>query len=420
MEAPRCARASVGPTGGVGVALRRFLPSFTHRYAPDAHTLQVLKRLSRCHTGEAGWSLWQCGACSAAHWRPLGCGDRHCPDCQNRRREDWLAKQKQSLLPVRYYHWVFTLPASLRAVALQNQASLYRLLFDAAAGTLLRFGWENFNAELGVTALLHTWGQNLMDHPHVHCLVTGGGLRCDQDGTKCWIGPKQARFLFPVKAVSTVFAGKFIEALQQLQQKGKLCLEGHLTELAKPEAWERFIAQLRSAKWVVFAKGSVAGPESVLEYLGRYTHRVAISNARIEQVDEAGVRFRYKDYRTGGTTRTMTLVGEEFVRRLSLHVLPEGFTKIRHYGLLGNNRRAKAVPLAREALRGSQWEHRLVVSPRIVAWITDQGLTCPRCQQAELLCVGRLDRNGKFTPLAAGARQLRIHTGDPPKLADTS
>lgn len=419
MEAPRCG-APVEDRPSVGAVLRRFLPEFSGLYPQVPHTLHVLRRLSHCHTGRVGWSLWQCALCRSSHWRPLGCGDRHCPDCQGQRREQWLEAQRESLLPVRYYHWVFTLPSILRPLVLQNQALLYRLLFDAASATLLQFGRERLGVELGITALLHTWGQNLMDHPHVHCLVTGGGLHTAPDGSHRWVGPTQSRYLFPVKAVAAMFAGKFIDGLQQLRHHNKLTFEGTLADWKEDPAWRAMIAVLRSRNWVVFGKGSVSGPESVLEYLGRYTHRVAIANSRITSMTDRTVSFRYKDYRDGSTLKTMTLSGVEFLHRLSLHVLPEGFTKIRHYGLLGNNRRKRMLPLAREALKGSRWHVAMAPVKACPTRPVEEEPECPRCGAAELLCIGRLDALGRFTPLAEGARRARIQLGEPPVIGDTS
>lgn len=338
MAVPQCGATDTDRTS-VGAVLRRFLPEFTGLYPQAPHTLHVLRRLSHCHTGRVGWSLWQCVLCRSSHWRPLGCGDRHCPDCQGQSREQWLESHRQSLLPVRYYHWVFTLPSILRPLTLQNQALLYRLLFDAASATLLQFGRERFGVGMGVTALLHTWGQNLMDNPHVHCLVTGGGLLSAPDGSHRWVGPTQSRYLFPVKALAAMFAGKFITRLQEMRCQGKLTFDWTLAGWREDPSGRAMIAALRSRNRVVFGKGSVTGPESVLEYLGRYTHRVAITNNRITSMTDRTVGFRYQDYRHGSALKTMTLSGVEFLHRLSLHVLPEGFTKIRHYGLLGNNLR---------------------------------------------------------------------------------
>ena len=267
--------------------LKVFLPEYLDRHSVPAHQLKVLRRLALCRSGQLGWTVWQCEQCHRSHWRPHGCGDRHCPTCQHQRSRDWLQRQRGSLLPVRYFHWVFTLPAALRPLALQNQSALYQALFDSASATLLQFGQERFQAELGITAILHTWGQNLMNHPHLHCLVTGGGLTAQNT----WAGPKQARWLFPVHAVAKMFQGKFCAALLQLHTTGKLQFHGELQPLQNAAAFASLLAQLQSRRWVVFAKGSVVGPEHVLDYLGRYTHRVAISNSRLRPIEASARRL---------------------------------------------------------------------------------------------------------------------------------
>ena len=402
-------------TLSVGAVLRRFLSAFLERYKIPSRVIDTFKRLSRCHTGQLGWSLMQCEGCSQLHWTPNGCGDRHCPDCSTRQRELWLKKQRTDLLPVRYYHWVFTLPSHIRSLALQNQKLLYTLLFDSAAKTLLEFGLRQFNAQIGLTALLHTWGQNLMNHPHLHCLVTGGGLTSDLK----WAGPKQSRFLFPVHAVAAMFAAKFIHGLAQLNSEGKLRFHGKIQNLCHPLAWAQLLHQLGQRKWIVFAKGSVVGPDALLEYLGRYTHRVAITNSRILKIQHDTVTFRYKNYRKTGQVESLTLSGVEFLRRLSLHILPPGFTKVRHYGLLGNNRRKKSLILARAALASSP--HRMERSPvevkPVPAWLPTP---CDRCGALEQLCVGRTDSQGKFSGMIKGAMRLRFKAGDTPRILNSS
>lgn len=392
----------------VAAVLRRFLPGFLTRGPVSPHTAKVLRRLSLCHTGELGWALWQCDHCQGAHWRPLGCGDRHCADCQIRPRQAWLEKQRRALLPVRYFHWVFTLPAGLRPLALQNQQAIYTLLFECASATLLQFGQERLGARLGITALLHTWGQTLGEHPHLHCLVTGGGLVSPPEDPPVWSGPKQAQYLFPVRAVAAMFAGKFLAGLQVLRATGRL------QSWRDPAQWASVLSSWRQAKWVVFGQGSVVGPEAVLDYLGRYTHRVALSNGRLLRLDQRTVTFRYKDYRQEGALRESTLDGVEFVRRLSLHILPSGFTKIRHYGILGNNQRARQLPLARLALQNSpwRWEKPPPVSERPPAPAPEPA-RCPRCGSDELTCVGRLDWTGRFFGQQRGALRLRLRTGEP-------
>jgi hypothetical protein len=265
-------------------------------------------------------------------------------------------------LPVRYFHWVFTLPAALRPLLLQNQAPLYRLLFESASATLLQFGQQRFQAELGLTAILHTWGQNLMHHPHLHCLVTGGGLTAQNT----WAGPKQTRWLFPVHAVARRFQGKFCAGLLQLHATGQLQFHGHSKPLQDAGAFAALLRQVRTGRWVVFAKGSVVGPDAVLDYLGRYTHPVAITNGRLRTLDPSArtLTFTYKDYADANRLKALTLTGVEFIRRLRLHLLPRGFTKIRHYGLLGNNRRHRRVAQARTALVTSPLRFAPVSTPR--------------------------------------------------------
>ena len=404
---------SSGPVPELTVAqvVQVFLTEYRDRYALPAHHLKVLRRLAQCRSGTLGWTVWHCQQCQRTHWRPHGCGDRHCPSCQHQRTTAWLTQQRAALLPVRYFHWVFTLPAPLRPVALQNPAALYGLLFDSASATLLQFGHERFSAALGLTAILHTWGQNLMHHPHLHCLVTGGGLTAQHT----WAGPQQTRWLFPVHALARMFQGKFCAGLLRLQATGQLHFHGQLRPLADPTAFAALLRQLRSRRWVLFAKGSVVGPQAVLDYLGRYTHRVALSNGRLRALDPKArtVSFAYKDYADRNRLKTMTLSGTEFIRRFGLHLLPPGFTKIRHYGLLGNNRRHRCVPLARTALQNSALRfapkapHRPPPAPAPLA--------CPHCQGTVLRCIGRVERSG-ILRLFARARLSQLL----PAYADSS
>lgn len=380
--------------------LQVFLPQYLQARSVPAPHLKVLRRLSRCGSAQLGWTVWQCQHCYRSHWRPNGCGDRHCPRCQHPHSRQWLERQRQALLPIRYFHWVFTLPARLRSLALQNPQALYGLLFDAASATLLYFGQQRFHAQLGLIAILHTWGQNLMNHPHLHCLVTGGGLTAQNS----WAGPNQARWLFPLHAVGWVFRAKFCAGLLQLHATGQLRFQGDLQPLRQPAAFAQLLRQLQAQRWVVFAKGSVAGPQHVLDYLGRYTHRVAITNSRLRALDaQAGtVTFTYKDYRDGDRLKTLSLSAIEFLRRFLLHVLPQGFTKIRHYGLLANNRRRRSVPLAKAALAKSPFRFQ-PKTPAAPAPSFSPSLGCPHCQATTLRCVARIDASGKWTFFAAAA-----------------
>jgi len=385
-----------GPVPELTVAqvLKVFLPEYLDRYALPAQQIKTLRRLAQCRSGQLGWTIWHCQQCHRSHWRPHGCGDRHCPSCQHQRSVQWLERQRDALLPVRYFHWVFTLPAALRPLLLQNPALLYRLLFDSASATLLQFGQERFAAQLGLTAILHTWGQNLMHHPHLHCLVSGGGLTRQNT----WAGPKQSRWLFPVQAVAKMFQGKFCAGLLKLHATGKLQLHGQLQPLQNASHFAAFLRQIRAQRWIVFAKGSVVGPDSVLDYLGRYTHRVAITNGRLRASDPLSrtVSFSYKDYADAHRIKTMTLSGVEFIRRFLMHLLPTGFTKIRHYGLLGNNRRKKVVPLAHAALENSPLRFQSKTSKLPDISLAPQ-LLCPHCQGSDVRCIGRVEHSGKVS-----------------------
>ncbi len=386
--------SGLAPELTLAQVLKVFLPEYRDRQALPAHHLKVLRRLARCRSGALGWTLWQCQQCHRTHWRPHGCGDRHCPSCQQQRSRLWLQQQRRALLPVRYFHWVFTLPAPLRPLLLQNPAPLYRLLFESASATLLQFGQQRFGAELGLTAILHTWGQNLMHHPHLHCLVSGGGLTPHNT----WAGPKQSRWLFPVPAVGARFRGKFCAGLLQLHATGQLQFHGQCQPLQHPAAFASLLRQVRTRRWVVFAKGSVVGPDAVLDYLGRYTHRVAITNSRLRSLDATArtVCFSYKDYAEGLRLKTMTLSGSEFLRRFRLHVLPPGFTKIRHYGLLANNRRHQRVAQARAALAASP----LHFAPKSAPRPAPPPLSCPHCLATDLRCIGRASPSGNLSLFA--------------------
>jgi hypothetical protein len=381
--------------------LEAFLPEYLRGRSVPAHQLKVLRRLGRCRSVQLGWTVWHCQHCQRSHWRPNGCGDRHCPSCQHQHSRHWLAQQRRALLPVRYFHWVFTLPAKLRPLALQNPSALYGLFFDSTSATLLQFGQQRFGAELGITAILHTWGQNLMNHPHLHCLVTGGGLTAQST----WAGPQQARWLFPVHAVGHVFRAKFCAGLLRLHATGKLQFHGALKPLSQGAAFTQWLRPLQAQRWVVFAKGSVVGPDHVLDYLGRYTHRVALSNSRLRALDLKArtVAFTYKDYAAGQQLKTMVLPAAEFLRRFLLHVLPRGFTKIRHYGLLGNNRRHRRVALARSALERSplRFEPKAALSPSTPP---PSPLLCPHCQSPKVRCVARIDAAGQWTFFPGASR----------------
>ena len=310
------------------------------------HQWKTMRALAACRTSALGGQLFGCTQCGREHFVAHSCRNRHCPQCQGPQAVDWLQRQESALLPVPYFHLVFTVPHSLNALVRQNRTPLFGLLFRAASQTLLEFGRRRFEAQIGFTAVLHTWSQNLLDHYHLHCIVTGGGVALNQEH---WVD-SSAHYLFPVRALSRMFQGKFLDGLQQLYEQGKLEFHGHLENLALPNSFTALLKASAKPKWVVYAKRPFAGPKQVLAYLSRYTHRVAISNRRLIAADEQNVTFSYKDYADGARRKMMTLAVSEFVRRIALHILPSRFVKIRHYGLLGNRQREQRLARARELL----------------------------------------------------------------------
>ena len=312
--------------------------------------LKVMSAIEQCRTAALGGHVLRCERCGTDQVSYNSCRNRHCPKCQSSAAKQWLDARQADLLPVEYYHVVFTLPAPIADIAYYNKAVIYGLLFDIAAETLLRIGADpkRLRARLGITLVLHTWGSALTHHPHVHGIVPGGGLSLD---AQRWIACRPGFFL-PVRVLSRLLRRRFLEALTQAHRERRLQFFGEHAELADADAFARWLAPMRQCEWVVYAKRPFAGPEAVLAYLSRYTHRVAISSSRLVAMDERGVTFRWKDYRAKGRTRhrTMTLHPGEFMRRFLLHVLPAGFHRIRHYGLLANGCRRASLALARELL----------------------------------------------------------------------
>ena len=313
--------------------------------------LKVMSAIEQCRSAALGGHLLHCGGCGQDQVAYNSCRNRHCPKCQASAAKRWLQERQADLLPVDYYHVVFTLPAPISAIAYYNKAVIYRLLFEVAAETLITIAADpkHLGAQIAATLVLHTWGSALTHHPHVHGIVPGGGL--SPDG-KRWVACKPGFFL-PVRVLSRLFRRRFLEELNQAHQAGQLQFFGEYAELADAKAFAKWLAPMGRCEWVVYAKRPFAGPAAVLAYLSRYTHRVAISNSRLISMDETGVTFRWKDYRATGRTRhkTMTLESDEFMRRFLLHVLPSGFHRIRHYGLIANNARKENLARARELLQ---------------------------------------------------------------------
>lgn len=342
---------------------RRWL-SFQH--------LKVLRAIKRCRTAALGAHLDHCSNCDHSAISFNSCRNRHCPKCQAQARQRWLASREQELLGLSYFHVVFTVPHELNRLCQRNPAVLYDLLFRAAAETLLEVAADpkHLGAEIGFLAILHTWGQNLLLHPHVHCLVPAGGLSLDRS---CWVHPRYGFFL-PLGVLKRVFRGKFVDGLRRAYRRKKLGFGGATGPLQHPKAFAAFLRALFRQHWVVYTKHAMAGPAPVLRYLGRYTHRVAISNHRLLAFDGEQVTFRWKDYAHGNKQRLMTLSAAEFLRRYVQHILPHGFVRIRQFGFLANRRRSQSLALIRQLLLiHFQSGESVVGSSTAATW------KCPRC-----------------------------------------
>jgi len=334
---------------------------------------KVLQAIARCRTAALGGHRDRCVRCGYRAISYNSCRNRHCPKCQTGARNRWLAERSQELLPVRYVHVVFTLPHQLAPLAYQNKRTLYRLLFQAGAATLIEAAADpqHLGAEIGFLSVLHTWGQNLLHHPHVHCVIPAGGL--SPDHTR-WIHPRYPFFL-PVKVLRRVFRGKFVAGLRRAFQQGELKFYGDQKALRSPKLFRALVRSLFRQDWVVYAKPPFGGPEYVLHYLARYTHRVAISNHRLVSFQDGQVTFRWRDYAHGNKKRKMTLSADEFLRRFLLHVLPKGFVRIRFFGFLANRRRATLLPLCRQLLPA----HPAPSSPCPASPQPPSSWSCPLC-----------------------------------------
>ncbi|WP_412050560.1 IS91 family transposase [Hoeflea sp. Naph1] len=323
-----------------------------YRLSHDGHLGRVERRVmsavEMCRTARLGGHVQQCQDCDTVRIAYNSCRNRHCPKCQGQASRDWLAARQADLLPVGYFHVVFTMPQQIAAIAFQNKEKVYNILFRAAAETLRRIAADprHLGAEIGFIAVLHSWGQNLHYHPHLHCIVPGGGLSFDQSR---WVACRKSFFL-PVRVLSQLFRRLFLEELKQAYDEGQLRFFGDIAGLADPAAFNRTVRDARRIDWVVYAKPPFAGPRQVLAYLGRYTHRIAITNSRLVSIDGDRVAFRWKDYRHQGQQKVMTLDADEFIRRFLLHTLPDGLHRIRHYGLLANGHRQLKLDLCRKLL----------------------------------------------------------------------
>jgi hypothetical protein len=387
MERPRLEVADI---------LRRFGAAYRAGDETSLSTAQrrVMRAITACRTAALGGHVEQCDACQHQRIAYNSCRNRHCPKCQSLARAQWIEKRQSELLDCPYFHVVFTLPEEIAAIAYQNKAVMYNALFAATAETLRTIAADpkHLGAEIGFFAVLHTWGQNLVHHPHLHCVVPGGGLSADG---RHWIACRD-HFFLPVRVLSRFFRRRFLELLEQAFNAGELQFYSGLESLRERSAFYRYLDPVRRKEWVVYAKAPFAGPEQVLDYVGRYTHRVAISNNRLLNIEEGSVTFRWKDYRDESAQKTMTLTGEEFIRRFLLHVLPPGLQRIRYYGLLGNRHRQEKLEHCRQLLQMPAPTKNEPDPPRDYRdryeELTGVSLhRCPVCQQGRMLTFERFD-----------------------------
>ena len=375
----------------VADVVRAHSAAFRREHKLPRHHLRVLSAIEQCRTAALGGHVERCDKCSYERISYNSCRNRHCPKCGALGREKWLQARKEELLPVPYFHIVFTLPDELNDLAQINQREVYTILFHAASETLLTLARQprHLGAEIGLIAVLHTWGQTLIEHPHLHCIVPGGGLSTDRTR---WIASKE-NFFIAVHVLSRVFRGKFLEQLKKAYRAGRLKCIGRAKLLNQRKVFQQLLDRLYDKGWVVYAKKPFGGPEQVLAYVGRYTHRVAISNHRLVSMENGSVTFQWRDYRDERKTKLMTLEAQEFLRRFLLHVLPEGFCKIRYYGILSSRRRGSdltrcklllGVNPAQQLLEPKPWQELL----RELTGIDVR--QCPHCHEGRMVNVREL------------------------------
>jgi hypothetical protein len=389
----------------VADVFRRYGEAYREKHGASMSTAQrrVMTAIEVCRTAALGGHLERCDQCGHERNCFNSCRDRHCPKCQSLARAQWIEDRQSELLDCPYFHVVFTVPEQIAAIAYQNKELVYGILFHTTAATLKTIAADpkHLGAEIGFFAVLHTWGQNLVHHPHLHCVVPGGGL--SPDG-KRWVACKPGFFL-PVRVLSRLFRRCFLESLQKAFDSGKLQFFGSLEPLREPSAFARQMARAKASEWVVYAKRPFAGPQQVLDYVGRYTHRVALSNNRLLDIEYGQVRFQWKDYRDRSQIKTMSLSADEFIRRFLVHVLPEGFQRIRYYGFLGNRYRQQKL----DQCRGLLGMETPASSPAKDYRDRCEELTgrslhqCPQCRQGQMVTVELLPRSVSRMPEAANS-----------------
>jgi hypothetical protein len=381
----------VGTSLEVADIVRRYGDRYRLEHPVSLAQRRVMRAIEECRTAALGGHVEQCDRCQHVRVWYNSCRNRHCPKCQSLARAEWIERREAEVLDCPYFHVVFTVPEAIAEIAHGNKAVVYGILFRAAAATLRTIAADpkHLGAAIGFFLVLHTWGQQLQHHPHVHCVVTGGGL--SPDGTR-WIACRPGFFL-PVGVLSRLFRRLFLQYLQQAFDAGRLCFAGTREPLTDPATFREHLARARSVDWVVYAKRPFAGPRQVIDYVGRYTHRVAIANSRLVDLTDDQVRFRWKDYRRESQVKTMTLAATEFLRRFLLHVLPSGFQRIRYYGLLGNRHRAEKLARCRALLGTPPSTERSAASgtgdyrDRLEALTGVSLRVCPMCHEGQMIAL---------------------------------
>jgi hypothetical protein len=388
-------------TPEVADVFRRYGEAYRDQHGGSLSTAQrhAMSAIELCRTAALGGHVEHCDSCDHQRIAYNSCRNRNCPKCQSLARARWLADRQAELLDTPYFHVVFTVPDDIAVIAFQNKPVVYDILFRAASETLRTIAADpaHLGAEIGFLSVLHTWGQNLLHHPHLHCLVPGGGISLD--GSR-WVACRPGFFL-PVKVLSRLFRRLFLHYLEKAFTAGQLGFFSSLQSLLERSAFLRHLAPARKAEWVVFAKPPFAGPKQVLTYVGRYTHRIAISNSRLLAIDDGKVQFRWKDYRHGNHNGSMILAADEFIRRFLIHVLPDGFHRIRYYGFLCNRQRERKLARCRELL-GMQQVKPAAAAPcpsndyrKLYEALTGTSLTlCPACSRGHMLVIEVLARAG--------------------------
>jgi len=362
------------PAFELAQVIDRFGNSFIEEHHPNTYVQRIVRAIQFCRTSALGGHKDRCDQCGHIRISYNSCRNRHCPKCQNTQREAWIENRKNDLLPVPYFHVVFTVPDKLNGLFLHDPVGMYKMLFQSAWQTIEQFSWTNLHCQTGMISILHTWGQNLSLHPHLHCIIPGGGIDVKAKWKTVRISKNGKAYLFPVKNLSGVYRGKFIDGLQKLHPQEK-----------------PFIRNLKKTNWVVFAKEPFGGPDQVVEYLGRYTHKTAISNHRLMSIDDQGVRFKYKDYRDN-KQKQMTLSGTEFLRRFCQHILPRGFVRIRHYGLLAAKNRSQLMHLqVSQGMKVTNTREKKDWKQICREHLDFDPDLCPHCKKGKMVTIERFD-----------------------------